>query len=329
MKKVAVGVDIGGTNSVYGLVDEQGEIICEGVFPTRNYPDFDQYIEELYIGIQSLLKRAGDDVELVGIGIGAPNGNYYTGTIEFAPNLVWKGVLNIVEKIKRYFPTVPVIITNDANAAAVGEMVYGGAKGMKDFLVVTLGTGLGSGFVANGKLIYGHDGFAGELGHVVVNKTGRICGCGRKGCLETYASATGIKRTVFKLLADHIEDSEFRRISYDDLTAEMITKAALNGDPIAIEAYEYTGKLLGEALADAVALTSPEAIFLFGGLAKAGKYIFEPTKKYMEQNLLAIFRNKVKLLPSGIDGKNAAVLGASALVWQSLKEAQEAQETKA
>ena len=329
MKKVAVGVDIGGTNSVYGLVDEQGEIICEGVFPTRNYPDFDQYIEELYIGIQSLLKRAGDEVELVGIGIGAPNGNYYTGTIEFAPNLVWKGVLNIVEKIKRYFPTVPVIITNDANAAAVGEMVYGGAKGMKDFLVVTLGTGLGSGFVANGKLIYGHDGFAGELGHVVVNKTGRICGCGRKGCLETYASATGIKRTVFKLLADHIEDSEFRRITYDGLTAEMITKAALNGDPIAIEAYEYTGKLLGEALADAVALTSPEAIFLFGGLAKAGKYIFEPTKKYMEQNLLAIFRNKVKLLPSGIDGKNAAVLGASALVWQSLKESQEAQEAKA
>lgn len=329
MKKVAVGVDIGGTNSVYGLVDEQGEIICEGVFSTRNYPDFDQYIEELYIGIQSLLKRAGDEVELVGIGIGAPNGNYYTGTIEFAPNLVWKGVLNIVEKIKRYFPTVPVIITNDANAAAVGEMVYGGAKGMKDFLVVTLGTGLGSGFVANGKLIYGHDGFAGELGHVVVNKTGRICGCGRKGCLETYASATGIKRTVFKLLADHIEDSEFRRITYNDLTAEMITKAALNGDPIAIEAYEYTGKLLGEALADAVALTSPEAIFLFGGLAKAGKYIFEPTKKYMEQNLLAIFRNKVKLLPSGIDGKNAAVLGASALVWQSLKESQEAQEAKA
>ena len=188
-------------------------------------------------------------------------------------------------------------------------MVYGGAKGMKDFLVVTLGTGLGSGFVANGKLIYGHDGFAGELGHVVVNKTGRICGCGRKGCLETYASATGIKRTVFKLLADHTDDSEFRRVTYDDLTAEMITKAALNGDPIAIEAYEYTGKLLGEALADAVAITSPEAIFLFGGLAKAGKYIFEPTKKYMEQNLLAIFRNKVKLLPSGIDGKKRCGTG--------------------
>lgn len=329
MKKVAVGVDIGGTNSVYGLVDEAGEIICEGAFPTRNYPDFDQYIEELYIGIQDLLKRAGDEVELVGIGIGAPNGNYYTGTIEFAPNLVWKGVLNIVEKMKRFFPTVPVIITNDANAAAVGEMVYGGAKGMKDFLVVTLGTGLGSGFVANGKLIYGHDGFAGELGHVVVNKTGRIAVADCKGCLETYASATGIKRTVFKLLADHTDDSEFRRVTYDDLTAEMITKAALNGDPIAIEAYEYTGKLLGEALADAVAITSPEAIFLFGGLAKAGKYIFEPTRNTWNKTCCRSSATRMKLLPSGIDGKNAAVLGASALVWQSLQEAQEAKERKA
>ncbi len=322
MRKVAVGVDIGGTNSVYGLVDEMGETICEGAFPTRNYPDFDQYIEELYIGIQNLLKQARDEVELVGIGIGAPNGNYYSGTIELAPNLVWKGVLNIVEKMKRFFPSIPVIITNDANAAAVGEMVYGGAKGMKDFLVVTLGTGLGSGFVAHGKLIYGHDGFAGELGHVVIDKAGRTCGCGRQGCLEAYVSATGIKRTVFKLLADRMVDSEFRRISYNDLTAEMITQAAINNDPIAIEAYEYTGRLLGEALADVVAITSPEAIFLFGGLAKAGKFIFEPVKKYMELNLLPIFRNKVKLLPSGIDGKNAAVLGASALVWQRLQETQ-------
>lgn len=316
MKKVAVGVDIGGTNSVYGLVDEKGNIICEGLFPTKNFPDVDQYMEELYIGIQGLLKQCGDDYELIGVGIGAPNGNFYKGTIEFAPNLAWKGVVNVVEKLKRYFPTIPVIITNDANAAAVGEMVYGGAKGMKDFLVVTLGTGLGSGFVANGEIIYGHDGFAGELGHVIVNHTGRVCGCGRKGCLETYVSATGIKRTVYKLMADHTEDSEFRRIPFNDLTAEMITKAALNGDPLAIEAYEYTGMILGRALADAVAITSPEAIFLFGGLAKAGKYIFEPTKKYMEMHLLNIFRNKIKLLPSGIDGKNAAVLGASALVWQ-------------
>ena len=324
MKKVAVGVDIGGTNTVYGLVDEKGEVLGEGAFPTKNYPDIDQYIEELYIGIQTLVKSLESEmeVEIVGVGIGAPNGNFYKGTIEFAPNLEWKGVVNVVEKMKRFFPTIPVLITNDANAAAVGEMVYGGAKGMKNFLVVTLGTGLGSGFVADGKLIYGHDGFAGELGHVTVNRTGagRICGCGRRGCLETYVSATGIKRTVFKLLADHTKDSEFRRISYDDLTAEMITKAALNGDPLAIEAYEYTGKLLGEVLADAVAITSPEAIFLFGGLAKAGKYIIDPTKKYMEQHMLDIFRNKVKVLPSGIDGKNAAVLGASALVWQSLGE---------
>ena len=301
MKKVAVGVDIGGTNSAYGLVDEQGNILSEGVFPTRNFPDSDLYIEELYIGIQNLLKTAGEEYELIGVGIGAPNGNFYKGTIEFAPNLPWKGTVNLVEKMKRFFPTLPVIVTNDANAAAVGEMVYGGARGMKDFLVVTLGTGLGSGFVANGQLIYGHDGFAGELGHVTVSHTGRVCGCGRKGCLETYVSATGIKRTIFKLMADSIEDSEFRHVT------------------LAIEAYEYTGMLLGRALADAVSITSPEAIFLFGGLAKAGKYIFEPTKKYMEMNMMPIFRNKVKLLPSGIDGKNAAVLGASALAWQHVQ----------
>ena len=179
MKKVAVGVDIGGTNSAYGLVDEQGNILSEGVFPTRNFPDSDLYIEELYIGIQNLLKTAGEEYELIGVGIGAPNGNFYKGTIEFAPNLPWKGTVNLVEKMKRFFPTLPVIVTNDANAAAVGEMVYGGARGMKDFLVVTLGTGLGSGFVANGQLIYGHDGFAGELGHVTVSHTGRVCGCGR------------------------------------------------------------------------------------------------------------------------------------------------------
>lgn len=318
MKQVAVGIDIGGTNSVYGLIDREGNMYGEGVVPTKSYPDFDQYLEELYIGIQSLMKNLGSDYELIGIGIGAPNANYYNGSIENAANLVWRGIIPFVEKMKRYYPSIPVLITNDANAAAVGEMVYGGARGMKDFIVVTLGTGLGSGFVANGHLIYGHDSFAGELGHVIVNKTGngRFCGCGRRGCLETYVSATGIKRTAFKLLADHIEDSEFRNIAYNDLTAEMITKAALNGDPLAIEAYEYTGMLLGQALADAVTITSPEAIFLFGGLAKAGKYIFEPTKKYMEMHMLSNFRNKVKLLPSGIDGKNAAVLGASALIWQ-------------
>ncbi len=316
MKQLVVGIDIGGTNSVFGLVDREGNMYGEGVVPKRKFPDFDQYLEELFIGINNISKNVGEEFELMGIGIGAPNANYYDGTIWNAANLVWKGTVPFVEKMKRYYPNIPIIITNDANAAAIGEMIYGGAKGMKDFIVVTLGTGLGSGFVSGGKLIYGHDSFAGELGHVIVNRGGRMCGCGRKGCLETYVSATGIKRTAFKLLADHLEDSEFRNISYNDLTAEMITKAALNGDPLAIEAYEYTGMMLGQALADAVAITSPEAIFLFGGLAKAGKYIFEPTKRYMEMHMLANFRNKVKLLPSGIDGKNAAVLGASALIWQ-------------
>ncbi len=316
MKQLVVGIDIGGTNSVFGLVDREGNMYGEGVVPTRKYPDFDQYLEELFIGISNISKNVTEEFELVGIGIGAPNANYFDGTIWNAANLVWKGTVPFVEKMKRYYPNIPIIITNDANAAAIGEMIYGGARGMKDFIVVTLGTGLGSGFVSGGRLVYGHDSFAGELGHVIVNRGGRMCGCGRKGCLETYVSATGIKRTAFKLLADHLEDSEFRNISFNDLTAEMITKAALNGDPLAIEAYEYTGMMLGQALADAVAITSPEAIFLFGGLAKAGKYIFEPTKKYMELHMLANFRNKVKLLPSGIDGKNAAVLGASALIWQ-------------
>lgn len=319
MKQLTVGIDIGGTNSVYGLVDREGLIHGEGVISTRKYPDFDQYLEELYLGVQNLLKQLDFEYELLGIGIGAPNGNNYNGTIEYAANLVWVGVVPFVEKFKKYYPSLPIIITNDANAAAIGEMVYGAARGMKDFIVITLGTGLGSGFVSNGQLVYGHDSFAGELGHVIVQRSGRQCGCGRKGCLETYVSATGIKRTAFKLLADHLEDSEFRNITYNDLTAEMITKAALNGDPLAIEAYEYTGMMLGQALADAVTITSPEAIILFGGLAKAGKYIFEPTKRTMEANILRNFQNKVKILPSGIDGRNAAVLGASALVWQQLE----------
>lgn len=316
MKQLTVGIDIGGTNSVYGLVDRDGNMFGEGVISTRKYHDFDQYLEELYLGIQDMLKKLDFEYELLGIGIGAPNGNYYNGTIEYAANLIWVGVIPFVEKFKKYYPSLPIIITNDANAAAIGEMVYGAARGMKDFIVVTLGTGLGSGFVANGQLVYGHDSFAGELGHVIVQRSGRQCGCGRKGCLETYVSATGIKRTAFKLLADHLEDSEFRNVTYNDLTAEMITKAALNGDPLAIEAYEYTGTMLGQALADAVTITSPEAIILFGGLAKAGKYIFEPTRRTMEANILRNFQNKVKILPSGIDGRNAAVLGASALIWQ-------------
>jgi glucokinase len=220
----------------------------------------------------------------------------------------------MAEKLSALFPCIPVTLTNDANAAALGEMIYGGARGMKDFAVVTLGTGLGSGIVVGGKLLYGHDGYAGELGHTISTPDGRECGCGRRGCLETYASATGIKRTVYKLLADHVADSSLKNISFSELSAEMICTAAINGDPIAIEAFAHTGEHLGRALADLVAITSPEAIFLFGGLARAGKYIFEPTRRSMETNMLKFWQGKIKLLPSAIDDRNAAVLGAAALV---------------
>lgn len=318
MKRLAAGIDIGGTNTAFGLVDREGNTLAEAVIRTTDYPDLDDYIKELYINIEKMVASVGEPVELVGVGIGAPNANYYNGTIENAANLVWRGIIPLRERMHMFYPKLPVIVTNDANAATIGEMVYGGAKGMKDFIVVTLGTGVGSGFVANGKLIYGHDSFAGELGHVTVSQTGRQCGCGRKGCLETYASATGIKRTVYKLIADEIDPSAFRDVPFNKMTAEMVTHAALEGDPLAIKAFEYTGEMLGLAIANAVAITSPEAVFLFGGLAKAGKYIFEPTKRHMEKNLLYNFKDKVKLLPSAIDDKNAAILGASALVWDEI-----------
>jgi glucokinase len=322
MKRLAAGVDIGGTNTAFGLVDRDGNTFAEAVLKMEDFPDLDVYIKELYITIEKMVKSVGEPVELVGVGIGAPNANYYNGTIEHAANLAWKGIIPLRERIHRFYPTLPVVVTNDANAATIGEMVYGGAQGMSDFMVVTLGTGVGSGFVANGKLIYGHDGFAGELGHTIVKRFGRKCGCGRQGCLETYASATGIVRTMYKLMADELDKSDLRDISFNDMfrKSEKITEAALKGDTLAIKAFEYTGEMLGLAIANAVAITSPEAVFLFGGLAKAGKYIFEPTKRHMEENLLYNFKGKVKLLPSAIDDKNAAILGASALVWDELGE---------
>lgn len=254
---------------------------------------------------------------MIGIGIGAPNGNYYKGSIEFAPNLRWHDVIPLCDMMKEYYPTLPIYLTNDANAAAIGEMIYGGAKGMKNFIMVTLGTGLGSGFVANGELVYGHDGFAGELGHIIVSPNGRQCGCGRQGCLETYVSATGVKRTAYKMMAKYNYPSELRTIPFNEMTAKIVAEAAEKGDMIAINTFKYTGKMLGEALANAIAITSPEAIFLFGGLAKAGNLLFEPTKDHMEMNLLKIYSNKVKLLPSQLD-KNAAIYGAAALVWKEL-----------
>lgn len=320
-------MDIGGTNTVMGMVDSEGKIVAEGSFKTQEFPVFEDYAEQISREIDAMGRRLSFEFELIGIGIGAPNANFFTGRIENPANLSWtrrnsaddSNMFPLVELIKRDHPTLPVLMTNDANAAAVGEMVYGGAKGMKDFVVVTLGTGLGSGFVANGNLIYGHDSFAGELGHITVVRNGRTCGCGRKGCLETYVSATGIRRTVFELLSESMEPSVFRKISFEQLDAKMITSAAIDGDHIALEAFERTGAILGPALADMIAITSPEAIFLFGGLSKAGKYIFEPTQRYMEQSILRNFKGKVKLLPSGIDDRNAAVLGAAALAWQALK----------
>ena len=334
MKKLVFGVDIGGTNTAFGLVDEKGDIYAESVIPTRKYLTYDDYplfVADLCDAMHRLADSLSFDFELLGIGIGAPNGNFHKGTIENPANL-WKfrpdepdpdetrRIFRLAEDMQKSFPGAVVLLTNDANAATIGEMVYGNAKGMRDFIMITLGTGLGSGFVANGELIYGNDGFAGEFGHTVVEKhNGRQCGCGRTGCLEAYVSATGIKRTVFELMAKMTDPSELRDISYNDFDASMVSAAAEKGDPIAKEAFRVTGEMLGRALADAVVITSPEAIFLFGGLAKAGHLLFEPAKWYMEENMLFVFKNKVKLLPSGIEGKNAAILGSAALIWQKTK----------
>jgi glucokinase len=317
-KKIAVGIDIGGTNTAFGFVDATGHCLYESFIPTLNDQDAGQLFERLYQAIDESMGRISDTVELCGIGIGAPNANYYKGTVEYPPNLKW-GYVNVLDIMSKY-SQLRCVITNDANAAAIGEMQFGAAKGMKDFIVITLGTGVGSGIVSGGALLYGHDGFAGEIGHTNVVANGRECGCGRRGCLETYASASGICRTVFSLLADRNDASILRSYSFNTLTAKSLFETAIAGDPIAMEAFGMTGVLLGKALADAVAYTSPEAIILFGGLANAGKLLFEPTYKAMEENMLNIFKGKVKLLPSGMKTGNAAILGAAALLWKELEE---------
>ncbi|HBH50163.1 MAG TPA: glucokinase [Bacteroidales bacterium] len=319
MKEVVIGIDIGGTFTKFGIVDKEGNCLKENFTSTDKYTEFEVYLEHLHTEIEELISSINEEIEIKGIGIGAPNGNYYHGTIEHAPNLNWKGTIPFVNKFKEYFPGLPIRLTNDANAAAIGEMIYGGAKNMRDFIVITLGTGLGSGIVVNGNVVYGHDGFAGEMGHLNVKHRGRMCGCGKRGCLETYVSATGIKRTAFKLLAERVDKSELRGISYNDLTSKMISEAAKKGDKIALDAFEMTGRVLGVKLADAVAFSSPKSIFIFGGLAKAGELIFEPTRRYMEENLLPIFKGKVEILPSQLQDANAAVLGASALAWRELQ----------
>ncbi|UII25675.1 ROK family protein [Fulvivirga maritima] len=313
MNAVIVGIDIGGTNTKYGIVSDSGEVLYQNKIPTQEHSDFNDFVIRLTDAINNGLDQLPGENQILAVGIGAPNGNVYRGTIEHAPNLPWKGIVPLVERVKEILQ-VPVMITNDANAAAMGEMIYGGAQNMNDFIVITLGTGLGSGIVCNGELVYGYDGFAAELGHVTINPNGRHCGCGRKGCLETYVSATGIKRTVYKLLADFMENSELRGISFDDLSTKMITESAHRGDIVAKAAYEYTGKILGSKLADTVAHTNPEAIFLFGGLSLAGDLIFEPTIRHMEANLMPIYKGKVKILPSQLQNQSAPILGASSLV---------------
>jgi len=315
MQKLVTGIDIGGTNVSYGLVTQDGTVKLKESFPIKEFKEVNHFVD--YLSQRIIHSIDGlKDYQLEGIGIGAPNGNYYNGTIEFAPNLPWKGVIPLAELLSKK-TNLPAKLTNDANAATVGEMIYGNAIGLKDFIMITLGTGLGSGFVANGKLILGHDGFAGELGHAIFDPNGRQCNCGRKGCLETYASASGIVRTVKEMLTSSGKPSSLRNLSTEEISSEKIYRAAIENDPLALEAFDFTGYVLGIMLANAVTITSPEAIFLFGGLANAGDLIFKPVKKYMEEYLLPIFKNKIELKPSALPENDAAILGAAALFWET------------
>jgi glucokinase len=316
MERTVVGIDIGGTNSPFGFVDENGNILAKGTIRTDFFAEFGEYLKALLLEIE--LKKLENNLEVVGYGIGAPNGNYYHGSIENAPNLRWKGIINFTEQVSGK-TGLPAFLTNDANAAAIGEKVFGNAKNMNDFIVITLGTGLGSGIFCGGKLLYGSTGFAGEIGHIVVDFGGRQCGCGRKGCLETYASATGIVRTILEKLQDKNIKSELRNYPENKIDSKIIYDEAVKGDELALEAFEFTGEVLGKALANAAAFSCPEAIFLFGGLANAGDYIFKPAFKYMEDNMLNNFKGTVKLLKSGLKENNAAILGAAALCWNELK----------
>jgi glucokinase len=311
-KQLAIGIDIGGTNTVFGVVDEKGNCLAQNSIKTSDFPQVSEFVAIVSKEVNILIDSLGH-TEIIGMGIGAPNGNYYTGTIDFAPNLKWEGIVHLVDLFKEYFK-FPIYLTNDANAAAIGERIYGAAKGVDDFIMVTLGTGLGSGFVVNGNLVYGHDGFAGELGHTIVDKNGRACGCGRKGCLETYASASGIVRTAKEFLAN----SENSLLSgLNEITSKSIADAAHKGDRLALDIFDYTAEKLGFSLANTVAISSPKLIVLFGGLAQSGDLIIKPTKKYMEDYLLNIYRNKVDILPSKLKASDAAILGASALAWQN------------
>lgn len=316
MEPLAIGIDIGGTGTKFGIVDRVGNVLFSSEMSTRKHAEVETFIDELYNHLSDLIAKAGGVGRMKGIGVGAPNGNYYTGTIEYAPNLPWKGIIPLAKMIEDKFK-LPVTLTNDANAAAIGEMMYGAAKGMNDFIMITLGTGVGSGIVANGKLVYGHDGFAGELGHTIIIPDGRLHeGTGKKGSLESYASATGVRLTTLELLEKSDQPSWLRNVPVDEIDSKKVYDAAMEGDELAKSIFAYTGKILGLALANFVMFSSPEAIVLFGGLTKAGDLILKPTRESMEENLIQVFQNKVKILVSHLKESDAAILGASALVWE-------------
>ncbi len=315
-KPYVIGIDLGGTNTAFGVVDKEGKVIASTSIKTQAYPDLNDYMKALSDAMKKLAKDSVGLDKINGIGVGAPNGNFYTGNIEHAANLPWKGIVPFSRMLSEKMG-LPVSLTNDANAAAVGEATYGAARNMKDFIMITLGTGVGSGIYVGGKLVYGADGNAGELGHVIVRRNGRQCGCGNKGCLECYTSATGIVRTAREfLLNDTQTPTMLREISEKEITGLYLTECAHKGDKMCLDIFNYTGTILGEALADFVKFSSPEAIILFGGLAKAGTLLSIPTEKAMNDNLMPVFKNKVKLLFSELSGADAAILGASALAWE-------------
>lgn len=315
-KPYVIGMDMGGTNTVFGVVDARGNVVSKSAIKTATHDDVNLYVNDIHVEMMKLIDAVGGIDKIKGIGVGAPNGNYYTGNIEFAPNLPWKGVIPFATLMSEKFG-IPAALTNDANAAAVGEMTYGAARGMKNFIMITLGTGVGSGIVIDGKVVYGHDGFAGELGHVnVMRNNGRLCGCGRSGCLEAYASATGVARSAREILETNTKDSLLRNIPVEDITSKDVFDAAMQGDEVAKEIFSFTGKILGEAFSDFVAFSAPEAIILFGGLSKAGDLIMNPIVENMEKNILGIWKGKVKVLFSELKEADAAVLGASALAWE-------------
>lgn len=317
-KAVVLGIDIGGTTSSFGFIEQDGTCLAETTLPTLPDKPAADFVESLCKEVRQAFAPFTARYELIGIGVGAPNANYYTGIVQCPTNLNWEDRVPIAELFRSRFD-LPVAVTNDANAAALGEMKYGAAREMRNFISITLGTGLGSGIVVNGEIVYGADGFAGELGHTVVDPAGRMCGCGKRGCLETYVSAPGLCRTVFSLLAERKEESVLRRFSFQELTAKEVFTAARNNDFLALEAFAVTGRILGIKLADAVAHTSPEAFIFHGGLSAAGDLLLVAARRSMEENLLQVYRGRIPLLLSGLAGGNAGVLGAGALIWHELK----------